>query len=142
MSNRNDNHKYADIINLPHHTSPTRSRMPMLDRAAQFSPFAALTGYDAAVAETARLTERKIELDENEKAKLNEKLRSIVESIDQQPVVTVTYFEPDERKSGGIYVSLKGQVKRIDEYEHTIIFSDKTTVWIEDVVGISIEEVP
>lgn len=85
------------------------------------------------------MTERRIELDENEKAKLNEKLRSILEIIHQEPVVTVTYFEPDERKSGGTYVSMKGQVKRIDEYEHTIIFSDKTAIWIEDVVDISIE---
>lgn len=139
MSNNYDNHKYDDIINLPHHTSATRPRMSMIDRAAQFSPFAALTGYDAAIKETSRRTDYKIELDEYEKDKINEKLRLILEMIDQQPVVTVTFFEPDGRKSGGTYVRKTGQVKKIDDYERTIVFTDKTSIWIEDILEISIE---
>lgn len=139
MSNNYDNHKYDDIINLPHHTSATRPRMSMIDRAAQFSPFAALTGYDAAIKETSRRTDCKIELDEYEKDKINEKLRLILEMIDQQPVVTVTFFEPDGRKSGGTYVRKTGQVKKIDDYERTIVFTDKTSIWIEDILEISIE---
>ena len=96
MSNSNNTHKYDDIINLPHHTSPQRPRMAMIDRAAQFSPFAALTGYDAAVKETARLTEDRVELDEYEKSALNDRRQLVQERLPDTPVIAITYFVPDE----------------------------------------------
>lgn len=103
MSNSNNMHKYDDIINLPHYTSSKRPRMAMIDRAAQFSPFAALTGYDAAVKETARLTEDRVELDEYQKSALNDRLQIVQERLSDTPVISITYFVPDERKSGGAY---------------------------------------
>ena len=97
--------QYEDIINLPHHVSATRPQMSMLDRAAQFSPFAALTGYDAAIKETGRLTDEKIEMDEEALNILNMKFQILVDSLDDEPEVTFTYFKPDERKAGGAYIS-------------------------------------
>lgn len=132
MNNKN----YDDIINLPHPTSSKHSRMPMIERAAQFSPFAALTGHDEAVKETARLTERKIELDEYEKERLNEKLQMIQKNLDRNVEVTITYFEPDSKKSGGVYISVAGVVKRIDDFEHAVIFADKTSIPIEQISDI------
>ena len=99
---------YEDIINLPHHVSKTRPQMSMLDRAAQFSPFAALTGYDAAIKETGRLTDEKIEMDEDRKAALDMKQAYLIEMIDEQPEISVTYFLPDTKKSGGSYVTVTG----------------------------------
>ena len=96
--------QYEDIINLPHHVSATRPQMSMLDRAAQFSPFAALTGYDAAIKETGRLTDEKIEMDEEALNILNMKFQILVDSLDDEPEVTFTYFKPDERKAGGAYL--------------------------------------
>ena len=104
--------KYDKIINLPHHVSSTRPHMSMIDRAAQFSPFAALTGYDAAVRETARLTEQKIELDEYEKAALDQRILLLQEHLKELPEVTITHFVPDERKDGGKYVSITEAVKK------------------------------
>lgn len=95
------NDRYDDIIHLPHHISKTRPQMSMMDRAAQFSPFAALTGYDAAIKETGRLTDEKIELGEETKAVLDRKQSYLSDMISVQPEITVTYFLPDERKSGG-----------------------------------------
>ena len=100
--------KYDDIIHLPHHVSATRPRMPMLDRAAQFSPFVALTGYEAAVRETARLTDQRVELDESAKAELDRKLRLLL-SLPGQPEASITYFRPDERKEGGAYETVTGR---------------------------------
>ena len=97
---------YDDIINLPHHTSASRPHMSAYDRAAQFSPFAALTGYDSAITETARLTDKRAELDEYSKAALNEKLCMIQDQTDEQPEVSITYFQPDNKKSGGAYMAL------------------------------------
>ena len=97
--------QYEDIINLPHHVSPTRPQMPMSDRAAQFAPFAALTGYDAAIKETGRLTDEKIELDEEALTALDMKYQFLMDALDDAPEVTITYFQPDERKAGGKYVS-------------------------------------
>lgn len=111
---------YEDIINLPHHVSKTRPQMSMLDRA----PFAALTGYDAAIKETGRLTDEKIELDEDTKAALDMKQAYLIEMIDEQPEITVTYFLPDERKSGGAYITVTGNLKRFYEYEHLLILTD------------------
>lgn len=128
--------KYDDIINLPHHVSDRRAPMPMIDRAAQFSPFAALTGYEAVIAETARLTNRRIELDESGKAELNERIRTIQEKIDDCPEVTVTYFEPDEWKSGGAYVSATGKVRKIDGYEQTVIMTDGLVIPFAEILKI------
>lgn len=131
-----NNHEYDDIINLPNPTSRTHLRMSLYNRAAQFSPFAALTGHDAAVKETARLTEEKQELSEDEMARLNEKLNIIIKNIGTEKMVTITYFVPDDRKSGGVYVSCSGIVKRIDEYESTIVLTDKTVIPIVQISRI------
>ena len=109
---------YEDIVDLPHHVSRKHPQPTMADRAARFAPFAAITGYEEMVLEEARITDDRIELDENSKAALNEKLNMILEFIDEQPEVSITYFEPDKRKAGGAYVTVTGTVKRIDEYEH------------------------
>lgn len=130
---------YEDIIHLPHHVSKTRKRMSQIDRAAQFSPFAALTGYDAAILETARLTDKQIELDEGRKAILNEKLTIIADFIKEQPEVTITYFEPDRKKDGGAYVDYTGIVKRIDEYERAVIMVDKKSIPIDQILEIQCE---
>lgn len=130
---------YDDIINLPHHTSPTRRRMPLYDRAAQFSPFAALTGYDAAITETARLTDKKIELDEYEKADLSERLCMIQDLKDERPEVSITYFIPDKKKSGGEYITVTGRVKKIDEHGRTVVMQDATKIPIDDILEIHCE---
>lgn len=132
----NDPHRYDDIINLPHPTSNRHPRMPLYDRAAQFSPFAALTGHDAAIKETARLTDEKLELDEDVKARLNEKLQIIKENIGTDVTVFITYFVPDEKKSGGTYASCTGSVKRMDAYEHRIIMNDNTVIPIEQIYEV------
>lgn len=132
----NDPHRYDDIINLPHPTSNRHPRMPLYDRAAQFSPFAALTGHDAAIKETARLTDEKLELDEEVKARLNEKLLIIKENIGTDVTVFITYFVPDEKKSGGTYASCTGSVKRMDAYEHRIIMNDNTVIPIEQIYEV------
>lgn len=131
--------KYADIIDLPHHTSRTRPHMSVSARAAQFSPFAALTGYGAAVDETARLTDDRIVLDENAKAMLDGKLQIIAEHIAEHPEVTITYFEPDKKKSGGAYCSVTGRVKEIDEYERIVRLCDGLKIPIEQIYGITTE---
>lgn len=127
---------YEDIINLPHHELTTRQRMPRINRAASFAPFAALTGYDDAVKETARLTSERIELDEGTKEILNDKLRIALDKADEQPEISITYFLPDTRKSGGAYVTVKAVIKRIDEYERLVIFTDKSTIPIDDIYEI------
>lgn len=128
--------KYDDIICLPHHRSKKHAPMPLIDRAAQFSPFAALTGHDAAIRETARLTDRKIELDEYEIAVLDTMLQKIKEQLKEQPEVTFTYFQPDIRKEGGEYRTVTGNVKKMDEYVKTILLKDGTRILIEDIVEI------
>ena len=127
---------YDDIINLPHHTSASRLQMSAHDRAAQFSPFAALTGYDSAITETARLTDTQVEMDEYSKADLNEKLCIIQDQIDQQPKVAITYFQPDKMKSGGAYITATGCVKKIDEFEHAVVMQDATKIPIDDIFEI------
>lgn len=137
---------YDNIINLPHHVSPTRTPMPMEDRAAQFSPFAVLTGYDDAVRETARLTGRRIELDEYEKAAVNEKLLYLSRHIRKLPRACITYFVPDEKKSGGRYETKSGRVKKLDEYNGQILMEDQTLIPVKEVLEIlvdsEIEEFP
>lgn len=128
--------RYDDIINLPHHVSPTRKRMSMIDRAAQFSPFAALTGYDASIREAGRLTDRQIDFDVDGKLMLDEKLRRLAEHIKEQPQVTITYFVPDERKSGGKYVEISGKVRKIDSHENTIQMNDGTVIDFENIYDL------
>ena len=130
--------RYDDIINLPHHVSPTRQRMSMHDRAAQFAPFAALVGYDDAVAETARLTESRPELDEQEQRIINEKLAYIAEHINEHPEVCIKYFVPDEHKSGGAIIEVSGQVKRISDADVTITLVDGCKIRLSDIVDLSI----
>ena len=127
---------YDDIINLPHHVSTKRTHMSLHDRAAQFAPFAALTGYDAAVRETARLTDTRLELDEYEMEALNDRLRLIAESLSDEPVIAVTYFLPDKKKAGGAYVTATGIVRKIDEYERTVVMNDGTRIPIEEITEI------
>lgn len=129
----NISHKYDDIINLPHHVSKKHPQMSLHDRAAQFSPFAALTGHKAAINETARLTDEKQILSEDVIAKLNEQLNLIKENIGTNQTVTITYFVPDNKKSGGAYISNTGIVKKIDEYNRTVIMTDKTVIPIEQI---------
>lgn len=136
MSKTNAEELYADIINLPHHELTTRQRMPLINRAASFSPFAALTGYDETVKETARLTDARIELDEGSKEILNDKLRIAVDHAEKQPEISITYFLPDKKKSGGAYVTIKAAIKRIDEYERLVIFTDKSSIPIDDIYEI------
>ena len=131
-------HRYDDIINLPHPTSSKHPRMSACDRAAQFSPFAALTGHDAAIMETARLTEEQMELDEDTKEEINEKLKWIQEHLKEEPEVTITYFQPDDKKEGGKYVSHTGIVKRISDYEHSVIMRDGMAIQMEQMKGVSI----
>lgn len=127
---------YKDIINKPHHTSKTRKRMSGLNRAAQFAPFAALTGYDASILEAARLTESQIELDDQTIEMLNIKLNFIKWHIKEQPEITVTYFEPDTKKSGGAYVKYSGTARFIDEIERVIILNDGTKIKIEMIFDL------
>ena len=132
-----ETHKYDDIINLPHHVSHSRPRMSNYDRAAQFSPFAALTGYGDAVKETERITDNKLELAEDEKQLLNEKMQILLENLDVNPKITVTYFEPDKKKSGGVYLTKIGNVKEIDIIGQKIIFTDKSFVKTDCVKNIT-----
>ena len=133
---RDDMNNYDDIINLPYRKSTQRPRMEIINRAAQFAPFSALTGYETAVKETARQTDKKIELDEYMKEEINLKLQSLLISEDNQ--AEITYFVPDKRKSGGKYETKIGTVAKIKDFERTIIFSDKTEIPIEDILEIMI----
>ena len=130
---------YEDIINLPHHVSSKRPQMPMLDRAAQFSPFAALTGYDDAIYETGRLTDEKNDLSEEEKEALDRKQQILIERLCDHPALTVTYFVPDEKKSGGAYVTKNGNLKKIDGFERWMMLTDGTKIPLDDVADIESE---
>ena len=127
---------YDDIINLPHPTSKRHPRMPIRDRAAIFSPFAALSGHGAAIAETARLTEQKIELDEDTKAELDRRQAVLLEYMDEQPEITITWFRPDERKEGGAYRLATGRLKKLRELERILVLTDGTEIPLEDVVAL------
>ena len=136
MQPTENDHRYDSIKKLPHYQSVTRPHMSLYDRAAQFSPFTALTGYDDAVKETARLTDTKAELDEYEKAAINERLNRILDTFDVQPEVSITYFLPDKKKSGGAYITVTGCVKKVDEYEHVVVMRNGTKVPIDDIAEI------
>lgn len=127
---------YDDIIGLPHHTSVKHPRISILDRAAQFAPFSALSGYGAALAETARLTERRINLTEEELLELDYKQQILMANIDERPEITVTWFCPDERKEGGKYITTTGSLKRIDEVRRVMGLVDGTEISIDDIYGL------
>ena len=131
-------HEYDDIIHLPHHVSPARPHMPMTDRAAQFSPFAALTGYDAAILETARLTDLKRELTEEQKELLGRQLHFLQSRLQEAPVVTVTFFMPDSRKAGGAYRTVSGPVKKIDETLGLLVMSSGVSVPFDDILSLEL----
>ncbi|WP_455527358.1 hypothetical protein [Huintestinicola sp.] len=133
----NDMHRYDDILTRERPRGK-RQPMPVSDRAAQFAPFAALTGYDEAVAETARLTDSKIELGEDRAADINDKLCMLRDRLYERPEAEVTYFVPDGRKSGGSYVTLTGNAKRIDEYARTVIFTDGAVIPIDDIFSVKL----
>lgn len=131
--------KYDDILHLPHHVSSTRKRMTMAERAAQFSPFAALAGYGDAVRETGRAVGQRVELSEDEKAVLNRKQQLILAALErgEQPEVTVTYFRPDRKKDGGKYVSRTGPIKKIKETESILVFADGSEIRFSDIVDLT-----
>lgn len=133
---------YEDIIDLPHPTSVRHPRMPRISRAAQFSPFAALTGHEAAITETARLTDQKMELTEEAKAELDQIQQMLLEHIAEQPEVTVTWFQPDERKEGGAYRKTIGLLKRIDTVQRMLYFHNGVQIPLDDILDIQTECAP
>ena len=130
--------KYDDIINLPHHVSKKHKPMSLENRSAQFAPFAALTGFGDEIKETGRLTDKKIEINEELKEELDNKLKDIQRRIHERPKVTIEYFVPDKTKSGGKYVEVTGNIIKIDKYKQEIILEDKTKIQIEDISNIVI----
>lgn len=128
--------KYDDIIHLPHHISTKKAQMPVIDRAAQFAPFAALTGHNAAIEETARQTEKRVELDAYIKESLNDKLQIISDWINEHPEIEITYFQPDEKKDGGAYVTANGIAKKINEYERLLVMEDGMAISIDEIISI------
>lgn len=129
-------HRYDDIIDLPHHVSPVHPQMTMGERAAQFAPFAALTGHGAAIKETQRLTDEKIELDEDWREMLDDTLCRIQEELDRKPVISVTYFVKDSKKEGGAYVTRTGAVKKLDSQNRFLGLEDGTRIAMEDIVEL------
>lgn len=129
-------HEYDDIINLPHHVSKVHPQMTMYQRAAQFAPFAALTGHDAAIRETARLTDSQIELGDENNEILNRKLTILRDHLKDTPDVTITFFQPDEKKSGGSYETYTGNLRVIDDYEQNLIMSDGKRIPLHSVLDI------
>jgi len=134
--NVQDNRKYDDIIHLPHHVSKNHPQMPPMNRAAQFMPFAALTGHDEAIQETARRTDSFVWLDEDRKAQLNEQLLYLLENQEQQPECEITCFQPDEKKEGGAYVAVRGRIKKVDAQAQRILFTDGTALPMEYLFSI------
>ena len=127
---------YSGIINLPHHVSKNHPQMPMEARAAQFAPFAALTGYDAVIHETARLTDKQVELEEYDNERLNRIFSELMDSLEEHPVVTVSYFKPDEHKAGGAYMTVSGKLKKIDTYEQIMKMEDGTVIPIGSIMDL------
>lgn len=132
--------QYEDIIHMPHHVSTKRPHMSNYDRAAQFSPFAALTGYDSATRETARLTDRQIELSDDKIEAIDAVLQVVGEHIQERPEVTVCYFKPDGKKAGGAYCTLTGRVRKIDGVEKELLFTNATVIPILDILSIRCDE--
>lgn len=130
---------YDDLLHLPHPTSKKHPRMSRLDRAAQFSPFAALTGYDDAVKETARLTDQRVELSDDELAVLDERLRLVLAWEDEPPLVSVTWFNPDQRKEGGSYITTQGRIRKVDELKRVLVMEDGGKIPVDDIVELDSE---
>lgn len=128
--------EYDEIINLPHPTSKKHPRMAISDRAAQFSPFAALTGYEDAIDETARITADKVELEEDRKEQINAVLYEIKERIQEQPYIQVTYFEPDQQKEGGSYKTIRGRVQKFDLLEGKMILTSGQQIIYHDITDL------
>lgn len=131
--------KYEDIIYLPHHVSDKRKAMSLYNRASQFAPFSALTGYNEKIRETARITSKKIILDEGRKTILNDKLLIISKHIKEKPKVTITYFVPDKKKSGGEYKTLTSNVKVVDDVYKQIILKNGAKIFNDDIINITID---
>ncbi len=131
-----ETHIYDDIIHLPHHVSKTRPQMSMHDRAAQFSAFAALVGFDAIIEETKRFTNSKVELSDYETEIINEKLMILSDNLSLHPSVTVRFFLPDERKDGGEYITFRGTVKKIDPIGQVMIFMDGSKIPLENIYSV------
>lgn len=127
---------YNDIIHLPHPTSARHPRMSLHDRAAQFSPFAALTGHDDAIMETARLTDCKIELSEDQKIELDRKMQALMPLLSEHPEVVITHYIPDFAKDGGAYLTFTGNLKKIDSIDNTMYFTDGTAISPDDVLSL------
>lgn len=131
-----DKGKYDDIINLPHYVSKKHPQMSLENRSAQFAPFAALTGYEDEVEETARITDKRIEITDEIKSKINMKLQIIQEKIKTNPKVTITYFISDNKKEGGSYKTVTSNVLKIDKYNKQIILKDNKEIFISDIINI------
>lgn len=132
--------QYKDILHLPHPVSQRRAQMPLIDRAAQFAPFAALTGYDGIIAETGRVTDRSVDLDETAITELNQKLCRLADCMDRCPAVTVVYFLPDPRKDGGSYETKTGTVKKLDTLKGVLIFADRTEIPFSQLLELHISQ--
>jgi len=130
------NSKYQDIINLPHHQSANRPHMSLHDRAAQFAPFAALRGYDDEISETARLTDRLLELNDEQIESINQQIHLIIENIKSVPMARITYFVPDDKKEGGKYVTIEANIRRIDEVQKQIILANGNCIEVSDLFSI------
>ena len=133
---QNDWHRYKDIINLPHHVAKKHPQMPAMNRAAQFAPFAALTGHGAAIAETARQTDSFMELDEDQKEQLDRQLGLIQRNLGQKPAIEATYFQPDAQKEGGAYITVRGRVAKINLPGREILLADGTALPIDRLRSI------
>ena len=129
---------YDDILHLPHHVSAKHPSMPMRDRAAQFAPFSALTGFEDVIAETERPTERAFELDEQEAAELDRRLNLLIAKLPEHPAVAVTFFVPDGRRSGGAYRTVTGKVEAVSAAERTIVMADGTAIPLENIAFLEI----
>ena len=127
---------YDDIIHLPHHVSKRHPQMSLYNRAAQFAPFSALTGYEEVIAETARQTNPKIEIMEDDRQLMNRKLSILTTCLEEEPTITITYFQPDGRKDGGQYLTITGVVKAIRTNERIIILKDKKKISIDAIIGL------
>lgn len=124
---------YSDIIRLPHHQSEKHRQMTLHDRAAQFAPFAALTGYEAELSEAARLTDCRLDVGEEDAERINAVLRELTQHSQNVPEVRATYFVPDGKKPGGAYLTHKGKVRRVDTVKRELIFADKAVISIDDI---------
>lgn len=131
-----DPHRYDDMLDLPHHVSRRHPPMSIENRAAQFSPFAALTGYEAAVQETARTTDQRAELDETEKLAISQKIQLLSENLSAHPHIIITYFQPDGRKAGGAYLQAAGAAQKIDFYARIITMADGKRIPIDDIFAL------